>query len=52
MEQTYEYAIAEVLDILNHTKIEDVKRIPPKVITIYNNILQKNMYLILIILKS
>lgn len=33
MDQTYEDAVAEVLDILNHTKIEDVKKIPPKVIT-------------------
>lgn len=30
MEQTYEEAMAEVLDILNHTNIEDVKKINPK----------------------
>lgn len=30
LEQTYEEAIAEVLDILNHTRIEDVKKINPK----------------------
>lgn len=33
MEQTYEDAVAEVLDILNHTKKEDVKKIPTKFIT-------------------
>ena len=27
---TYEVAAAEVLDILNHTRIEDVKKISPK----------------------
>lgn len=32
MEQTYEEALTEVLDILNHTKMEDVRKIPPKVI--------------------
>lgn len=32
MDQTYEDAVAEVLDILKHTKLEDVKKIPPKVI--------------------
>ena len=32
LEQTYEEAVAEVLDILNHTRIEDVKKINPKFI--------------------
>jgi len=30
LEQTYEEAVTEVLDILNHTRIEDVKKINPK----------------------
>lgn len=30
MEQTYEEAATEVLDILNHTRMEDVKKINPK----------------------
>lgn len=32
MDQTYEEAVTEVLDILNHTKMEDVKKIPSKFI--------------------
>lgn len=32
MEQTYEEAATEVLDILKHTAIEDVKKISPKFI--------------------
>lgn len=32
LEQTYEEAVTEVLDILNHTSIEDVKKINPKFI--------------------
>lgn len=32
MEQTYEEAITELLDILNYTKIDDVNKIPPKFI--------------------
>lgn len=32
MEQRYEEAVTEVLDILNHTRKEDIKKIPPKFI--------------------
>ncbi len=32
MEQSYEEAVTEVLDILNHTRMEDIKKISPKFI--------------------
>ena len=32
MNQSYEEAVTEVLDILNHTRIEDIKKISPKFI--------------------
>ncbi len=40
-ETKYREAAAQVLDILNHTKQEDVKRIPESFIKLLNNISDK-----------